>query len=448
MTRPLIAAALLLGAAAAATPGAAATKIEAVTSEAGVTAWLVEDHSLPVVSMDVMFRGGAALDPADKAGLSTLTADLLDEGAGDLDSQAFQGRLEDLATSLGFAASEDGIQVSLRTITANLAPALDLLRLSLTEPRFEAAAVTRVRSQLLAELASDAREPRYISNRLWRQNAYAGHPYAQPVQGTAESVGRTAVDDMRALVHDRLARDVMIIGVVGDVTPEALRGLLDKTFAALPPRAAAGEVPEVAVAAKNTLLLARMPIPQSVVTFGEAGIKRDDPDWFPAYVVNYILGGGGFTSRLTQEVREKRGLAYSVYGELEPLQHSGLIIGGVATENSRVARSIEIIRAEWRRMREEGPTAKELENAKTYLTGSFPLNLDSTAHIAGILVAIQRDRLGIDYLDRRKALIEAVTLADAKRVARRLLDPDKLSFVVVGSPETLVGAQEVPPGGS
>ncbi|HET7593999.1 MAG TPA: pitrilysin family protein, partial [Stellaceae bacterium] len=182
--------------------------------------------------------------------------------------------------------------------------------------------------------------------------------------------------------------------------------------------------------------------------FGQPGIKRDDRDWYAAYVVNHILGGGGFSSRLTAEVREKRGLAYSVYSELDPMQHSGVILGGVATQNDRVAQSIDIIRAEWRRMRDAGPTEKELDDAKTFLTGSFPLSLDSTGHIAGILVAIQRDRLGIDYIDRRKTLIESVTLDDAKRVAHRLLDPDKLSFVVVGSPDKLGGAQEVTPNGS
>jgi zinc protease len=401
-----------------------------------------------VVTLDVSFRGGAALDPEDKVGRAALTADLLDEGAGELDSQAFQGRLEDLATSLEFAASEDAIGASLRTVTANLTPALDLLRLALSAPRFDDAAVTRVRSQLLAQLARDAREPRYISNRLWWRNAYDGHPYARPLNGTPESIARITTPDLRAVVHDHLARDVMIIGVVGDVTVDTLKSLLDTTFGPLPPHAAKGKVADVVAAAKKPLLLAKLPIPQSVVTFGQPGIKRDDRDWYAAYVMNHILGGGGFSSRLTTEVREKRGLAYSVYSGLEPMQHSGVILGGVATQNDRVAQSIDIIRAEWRRMRDAGPTEAELNDAKTFLTGSFPLSLDSTGHIAGILVAIQRDRLGIDYIERRKALIEGVTLDDAKRVAHRLLDPDKLSFVVVGSPDKLEGAQEVAPNGS
>ncbi|HWI25932.1 MAG TPA: pitrilysin family protein [Stellaceae bacterium] len=427
----------------AAVPASAATKVQQVTSPGGITAWLVEDHSLPVVTLVASFRGGAALDPAGKAGLASLTSDLLDEGAGTLDSQAFQGKLEDLASSLDFDAGADDMDASLRTVSANLAPSLALLHLALTVPRFDEGAVARVRSQLLAQLAEERTEPRYLSGRLWFENAYGDHPYARPEEGTPESVGRIAIADMRALVKRRFAKDNLIIGVVGDVTSEALKRELDLTFGDLPAHAALGKVPEMTVSAKAPLLLARMAIPQSVVTFGQPGIKRDDPDWYAAYIVNHILGGGGFSSRLTQEVRVKRGLAYSVYSTLVPLRHSGLILGGVATRNSRVAESIDIIRAQWQRMHDDGPTAEELENAKTYLTGSFVLGLDSTARIAGMLVAIQRDKLGIDYLDRRNTLIDKVTLADTKRVARRLLDPAKLSFVVVGSPEKLPGAKEI-----
>lgn len=431
----------------AALPAEAATEVEAVTSPGGITAWLVEDHSLPVVTLDVSFRGGAALDPADKSGLATLTADLLDEGAGEFDSEVFQGRLEDLAASLDIDAAEDEIGISLHSISANLAPSLELLHLALTAPRFDAPAVARVRGQLLGEIERDRQRPQYIAGTLWFRNAFGDHPYARPRRGTPESVARIGVDDMRALVKSRFTRAALLIGVVGDVTPEALKRLLDRTFGDLPAEAAAGAVAETTVAAARPLLLARLPIPQSVVTFGQPGIKRDDPDWYAAYVVNHILGGGGFSSRLTKEVRVKRGLAYSIYSALDPLRHAGLIIGSVATENGRVAQSIEIIRAEWRRMRDDGPTAQELADAKTYLTGSFPLSLDSTGRIAATLVVIQRDRLGIDYLAKRNALIDAVTIDDARRVARKLLDPAKLSFVVVGSPDKLPGAVEVPPDG-
>jgi zinc protease len=438
----------IIGLVAGAAPAARAVTIQAVKSPGGITAWLVEDHSLPVVTIDLAFRGGAALDPESKTGLASLVCDLLDEGAGELDSSAFQGRLEDLGTYLSVAAGEDTVGVSLRTVTASVAPAFDLLRLALTAPRFDAPAVARVKAQVLAELAHDARQPRAIAGRQWREAEFGDHPYARRVSGTEAGVAAITTNDLRGFVRDRLAKDVMLVAVVGDIAPEALKALLDKTFGGLPAQATPGTVPPLRVNTSGELLLARLAIPQSVVVFGQPGLKRDDPDWYAALLVNDVLGGGGFSSRLTQEVRDKRGLAYSVYSGLDPMQEGGVIIGGVATENASVAQSIEIIRAEWQRMRAEGPSAKELADAKTYLTGSFPLGLDSTGRIAGTLVEMERDRLGIDYLDRRSALIDGVTLDDAKRVAQRLLDPAALTFVVVGAPSDLEGAREVPARGN
>ncbi len=363
-------------------------------------------------------------------------------------SSAYQGRLEDLGTHLSFAAGDDTTGLSLRTVTANVVPAFDLLRLALTAPRFDAAAVARVKGQVIAELAHDAQQPRAIAGRQWRKAEFSDHPYARRVSGTAASVAALTADDLRSFVHARLAKDVMVVAVVGDIAPDALKTLLDQTFGALPAHAAPGAVPPLRVNEHGELLLARLAIPQSVVVFGQPGLKRDDPDWYAALLVNDILGGGGFSARLTQEVRDKRGLAYSVYSALDPMQAGGIIVGGVATENARVAQSIDIIRAEWQRMRAEGPTAKELADAKTYLTGSFPLNLNSTGRIASVLVEMQRDHLGIDYIDRRSALIDGVTLDQAKQVAARLFDPAALTFVVVGSPGDLKGARVVSPGRS
>jgi zinc protease len=439
---------LILVAALVAWGGAAqAVTIEAVESAHGIKAWLVEDHSLAVVTIDASFTGGAALDPAAKAGLANLTCDLLDEGAGELDSTAYQGKLEDLATSLDFGAGADTIGVNLRSVTQNLAPSLALLHLALAAPRFDPAAVARVKGQLLASLASADRQPRAIADRQWRAAMFGDHPYARRLRGTPETVAAIGVDDLRGLVRDRFAKDVLLIGVVGDITPDQLKPLLDATFGDLPDHAAAAAPPPLAIRTAGETVLAKFAIPQSVVVFGQPGIQRDDPDWYAALIVNDVLGGGGFSSRLTEEVREKRGLAYSVYSALEPMAEGGVIAGGVGTENAHVAESIALVRSEWQRMSDGGPTDQELAAAKTYLTGSFPLNLDSTGRIASALVEMMRDKLGIDYLDRRSGLIDAVTLDDAKRVAKRLLDPAALTFVVVGSPPDLAGAREVPAGG-
>jgi len=424
-----------------------AFEIKQVTSPGGITAWLVEDHTLPIVSMQLGFIGGSANDPPDKPGLANFTFDLLDEGAGALDATAFKGRLEDLAASYDLSVDNDLLNVSLRTLSANFGPALDLVHSSLTEPTFSDQAVARVRGQLVASLERAAHEPHSIANRLWWNQEMPGHPYGAPGRGTPGSVARITSDDLRGFVHGRLAKDVLLIGVVGDITAQELAPLLDKTFGALPAHAAPSAVIEAAPRVTPELLLATLPIPQSVVVFGQPGIKRADPDWYAAYLVMHVLGGGGLTSRLSLEVREKRGLAYNVYAGLEPLLHGGVIQGGVATENARVGESIDLIRAEWRRMRDQGPNAAELAAAKTYLTGSFPLGLDSTLRVAELLVIMQRDHLGLDYLSRRNALINGVSVADARRVARKLLDPDALIFTVVGAPENLKGARAVEPTG-
>jgi zinc protease len=418
-----------------------AVTIDRVVSPGGIEAWLVQDHTLPIVTMTASFRGGAASDPADKTGRATMAVSLLDEGAGDLDSQAYQGKLEDLASSVNFDASMDYINAGLSTIKQNVDVTFDLFRMALTQPRFDDEAVARIRDDLVAAVARRNEQPRAIANRIWWKDAFGNHPYARPTDGTAKTLPAITVADLRQFVHDRFARDTLKIAVVGDLTPDELKLLLDKTFGGLPAQAAPVTVPDTTMQEDGALLLVKKPIPQSVVNFGQPGIKRDDPDWYAATIVNHILGGGGFTSRLMTEVREKRGLAYGIGSYLLPLRETAIILGSVATQNEHVAESIALVRSEWQRMHDEGPTEEELKDAKTYLTGSFPLQFDSTGHIAGLLVQIQQENLGIDYLDRRNALIENVTLADAKRVAKKLLDPKGLTFAVVGTPANLTPTQ-------
>ncbi|MEW5728420.1 MAG: pitrilysin family protein [Pseudomonadota bacterium] len=414
---------------------ARAVTVERVVSPKGIEAWLVQDHTNPIIALNAAFRGGAATDPAGKAGLANMVSGLLDEGAGPYDSQAFQGRLEDLAIGLSFDAGRDTFRGHLKTLTDNRDTAFEMFRLALTEPRFDKEPVERIRSQIQTILKRELQNPNTVAAREWNRLAFGGHPYASPVNGTPETVAKLSVSDLRGWTRKHLARDNLVIGVVGDITPEQLGPLLDKTFGGLPATAAKVEVPFTAPKAPGRTVVVERDNPQSVAMFGEGGIKREDPDWYAAYVMNYILGGGGFSSRLTEEVREKRGLAYSVYSYLMPMDHAAVVVGGVATQNSRLAESLGIIKEEWRRMRDEGPTPEELADAKTYLTGSFPLQLDSTASIAGLLVAMQLDDLGIDYLDKRNGYIEAVTLEDVNRVAKRLLDPARLTTVVVGKPD-------------
>lgn len=397
--------------------------------------WLVENHNLPIVAVEIAFRnGGAAQESDDKSGLATLAAGLLDEGAGDMDALAFRTRLEDLSIALSFEAGRDHFFGHMKTLSDNKAEAFRLMGLAVTAPRFEPEAIERVRNQLLAAIAQSEQQPGSVASRAWYARAFPGHPYGRPVIGTAETVAKIEAKDLQDYAATRLARDNLLIAVVGDVTPAEVVELVRGAFRGLPAAARLTPVPEVTPTPPPGLLVIDRPVPQSTVIYGQPGIKRDDPDWFPAYVMNYVLGGGGFASRLVNEVREERGLAYSVSSYLNPLVHAGLIVGSVGTQNERARESIEIISNEFARMREDGVTAAELEGAKKYLTGSYALSFDTSPGIAGQLVAIRLEGFGPDYIEARNGYIEAVTRDQVNAVARRLLQPEALSWVVVGQP--------------
>ncbi len=422
-----------------------AVDVRRVVSPGGVEAWLVEDHSNPIISVEIAFRdGGSVTDPVGKEGLANMVSGLIDEGAGEFDSQSFRREMENRSIRLSFSTGLDRFFGGVQTLTEHSEKAFELLRLALLEARFDEEPVERIRSQIMARLARDAEDPDVIARLALRAALLPDHPYQRPLRGTPESVGRINRDDLVAYTDRVFVRDRLIIGVTGDITVEQLKEVLDKTFLDLPVTAGPVDIAEAEVDTAGGIVVVERDIPQSTAVFGHDGIRRDDPDYYAAVVVNYILGGGGFASRLYGEVREKRGLAYSVYSYLSPLDHGGVVLGGVATQNGRIAESLDIIREEWQRMAEEGPTADELADAKTYLTGSFPLRLSSTGRIARMLVGIQLENLGINYLDQRNGLIESVTLEDARRVARSLFKPDALTVVVVGRPEGVEATRPTP----
>ena len=406
--------------------------VEEVVGDAGVRAYLLREPAIPFLALSLHIRGGAALDPPGSEGLAYMTFGLLDEGAGPYDSQAFRAELEDHAIRLQFDADRDSVSGELRTLSANRDHAFALLRLALTEPRFDPEPVERVRSQVLADLRRREADPDYLASRGWFAAAFPEHPYGRPTRGSADSVAAITAEACRACASGHVARDRILVGVAGDITAEELRPLLDATFGDLP---ATGDLPEVPAAAPivGRIELRRLAIPQSVVVFGHVGIDRHDPDYYAAHVANYILGGGGFSSRLLEEVREKRGLAYSAYSYLHELRRAPLWLGGVATNNEQVAQSLGIVRHELARMAAGDLDATDLADARTYLTGSFPLRLTSNEQVAKMLVGMLAHDLGQDYLARRNSLIEAVTLEELRRVSARLFSGELL-VSVVGEP--------------
>ncbi len=413
---------------------ARATTIERVVSAGGIEAWLVHEPAVPLIAVDFAFVGGAVQDLPGKAGTANLATSLLDDGAGDLDSKAFHDRLERKAIEVSFSAERDNVRGSLRTLTENRDEAFDLLRLALTSPRFDAAEVELIRAQILSILRRQATNPGDIASRRWWETAFEGHPYGRPVSGTLETVPNITTDDLKAYTHRVVARQNLKIAVVGDIDAETLKPLLDRVFGALPEKPELTPIANVTPQGLGRHIVVNLDVPQAVVDFGGPGIARKDPDFMAAYTVNHILGGGTFSSRLYQEVREKRGLAYTVSDSLLWLNHAALFLGGTATRADRTGEALGLIEKEIHRLGDSGPTATELAEAKAYLNSSFALNLDTSSKIAALLVQLQLDDLGIDYITRRPAMIAAVTLDDTRRVAKRLLN-NGLLVTVVGKPE-------------
>ena len=413
---------------------AQAMTIEKITSPAGIEAWLVRESATPLVAMAYSFHGGAAQDPADKAGVATLASALLDEGAGDLDSKAYHQRLENHAIELNFRVGRDYFTGSLRTLNEHRDEAFDLLKLALTSPHFDTDAVERIRMQMLAELRRDTTSPNALASKAWWAAAFPGHAYGRETKGTLDSVPKITADDMRDYVRRVFARNELKIAIVGDIDAAAAGRLIDRAFGALPAKNDLRPVPDTEMQGLGRRIVTKVAVPQAVVTFGGPGLARNDPQFMAAYVVNHIFGGGTFTSRLYSEVREKRGLAYGVSDNLFWFKHAAVTIGGTATRADRTGDAIAIIQAEAKRMAEDGPTAEELAKAKSYIKGSYALTLDTSSKIAAQLVQIQTDNLGIDYIQRRGAMIDAVTVDDARRAAKRLYGKGML-VSIAGEPK-------------
>ena len=415
-------------------PARATVDIIPVTSPGGIKAWLVEDHSIPFMALEIRFQGGTSLDAPGKRGATYLMTGLLEEGSGEMDAIAFAQRAEGLAANFDFDVFDDGVSISARVLTENRAEAMAHLRAAIVAPSFPEDAVERVRAQIQSIIASDANDPEDIASATFDALAFGDHPYASKREGTADSVAALTRDDLIAAHQGALALDRVFVGATGDITAEELGLLLDALLGDLP--ATGAPMPGLATyALDGGVTVVPFDTPQSVAVFGHKGMVRDDPDFIPAFVLNSVVGGSGFASRLMSEVREERGLTYGIGSFLLPLDRAELYLGQFSSDNSRISEAIEVIRDQWSDIATNGITQAELDAAKTYLTGAYPLRFDGNGRIANILVGMQMDDLGLDYIPTRNDKVNAVTLEGINEVAARLLQPQNLHFVVVGQPE-------------
>jgi zinc protease len=413
---------------------ASPTQVDRIVSPSGIEIWHVESHVVPLVALAFTFEGGGAQDPVEKSGVAQMMARLLDEGAGPYDADAFQERLAGRAIELSFNGGPDAIGGSLKTLVRHADEAFDLLRLALNEPRFDNDAVERVRGQMAASLRYQMNDPGVVASKRFFSEAFAGHPYGRPNNGSLESVARIGRDDLAGFHRAAVSRGRVKVAAVGAIDAERLTDLVERAFGGLPQVADLQPVAQTAIAGLGDRHVCDLDVPQSVIRFGMNGISWRDPDFISAYVLNHILGGGSFTSRLFQEVREKRGLAYSVGTSIVSYRGAAMTWGYTATKNERVAECLSVIESECARLRDEGPSDEELEKAKNYLVGSYALGFDTSTKIAHQLAQISFEGLGLDYIARRNGLVAAVTQEGVRAAARRVFGDGKMLVVVAGRP--------------
>lgn len=409
--------------------------VKAFKDSSGIEVWLVEDHSIPVISVNFSFEGGLANDPENKPGVARLVSILLDEGAGNIRSQDFQARLSDNAIEMTFTAGRDAFYGQMRTLTQNRDMAFDLLSLALSQPRFDPDAIERMKNANVAQIQHDMGDPSWLVARSFNGMLFSGHAYSQPGAGHLASMAAITRQDLVDFAKAQFGRDALKISIAGDITEAEVKRLVEKTFAPLPLQADVAEGSFIQPKYAGKTILYPLDTPQTQISIGGAGIPRADKDWHAAVVMNYILGSGNFDARLMREIREKRGLTYGIYSSLQSMKQSALITAAFATSNEKAEEALSVFREEWKRMAEGGATDAEIADAKAYLTGSLLLELTSTGDIAATLNGLQRDGLDPNYINRRNQELMNVTAADVKRVAARLLKADELTFVLVGKPQ-------------
>ena len=394
--------------------------------------WFAEDHSVPIITLVASLPAGSAYDPADKPGLAAFTAALFDEGAGNLNSKAFQEAVANRAIRMRAGVERDYMTISVTTLSENLPEAMRLLQLALTKPRFDADAILRVRTQIIQGLAQGESDAPTVARRAFVKAFFNGHPYGHSSDGDAASIAAITAGDLRGFAKSHWVRGGLKLVIAGDITAPTATKVIGDAFkpvsAATPP-----PPPPIGRLGQPGTHVIPLPVPQASVIFGLPGIMRKDSEFIPGYVANYILGGGGFSSRLTEELRSKRGLTYGVSTSLSTYNRASVMLGSIATRANAVKQTVQVIRDTLANFATNGPTQQELDDAKTYLTGSFPLGFASNAGIASQLSGFQRQGLDIGYVTRRNALIQAVTLDDVRKVARHLYNPARMTVIVAGT---------------
>lgn len=409
-----------------------ARTVEQITTPGGIKIWLVREPAIPLVAIRFGFEGGALQDPMGKEGLAATLAALLSEGAGDLDAAAFARRLADAGARLTFSAVRDQIYGGLDVLSKRLPEAAESTLLALTRPRFDADAVERTRGQRIADLEIASNEPRSIAFNRWYAEVFAGHVYGRPVNGTVASLRAIQRED---LVHQHrrlLARSGLRIVIVGDIDGKTTVEAVDRLFGGLPATAELDAIARPVPRKLGSAVVVENDQPLATAAFGTEALSGDHPDFPALEVLRQIVGSGDFDSTLMDEIRVKRGLAYSVSLSLIHDAKASVLLGGMSTKSENMAEARRVLVEVLSRVASEGPPREPFENAKRYLTGSYLLDFDTNAKLASSLLKLWLEGRAPEYIAERNSRIHRVTLDDVKRVAKQLLDPARLSMTIVG----------------
>ncbi len=412
---------------------AASPRIEHWTTPEGARVLFVSTHALPIVDIQLTFAAGSARD-GDLPGIGRLLSNLLDDGAGELDADAIARRFEDLGARFSSESHTDMGIVGLRSLSTPelFAPALETLVTIVQAPAFPEPAIERERRQQLIAIQAEKESPGAIARRAFMAAVYRDHPYGRSPLGDQASLSR--IDHEALLEHYRryYAAGNAVIAIVGDLDTDRARRVAGRIAEALPKGPAAPALPPVPPLDTTRTIAIDFPSTQTHLLIGQPGMRRNDPDYFPLYVGNHILGGSGLVSRISEEIRERNGLAYSAYSYFSPMQAEGPFTVGLQTRNEQADRAERLVMRLLRDFIENGPTPAELESSKKAITGGFPLRLSSNGKIVSNLAMIGFYRLPFDYLDSFNQQVEAVTLDQIKAAFRRRIDPDRLVIVRVG----------------
>ena len=422
---------------------ALAADVQIFTTEKGIKVWLVEEKNLPIISMSFAWQGGVENDAEDKQGLCRIAAAMLTKGAGQDDENAFQKKMQENAISIGFTAQRDTIYGQFRSLKDTLPIAKDMLRASLYNPRFDEDSLTRLKAETSSSLKRYQSDPDWMLSRLMMSETFSGHPYSKRSMGTLATINAITRDDLKNW-HKRLSRDQLIVSITGDITKVEASKILDDLFGDLPQRTELPAVLEAEIKGKQQVFIVNYNGPQSSMQLIWPGIKRSDKDWYAAQVMNYILGGGSFSSRLMSEVREKRGLTYGISSGMALFDHAATYNIQASFKNENAGEVLALVKKEIARIRDTEVSANELKAAKDYLIGAYGLSLTSTSQVAAHYLELQRQKLSVNDQQESEAALKSVTADDVQRVARRILKDEDMAAYFVGQPKGVTPTKALP----